>query len=261
MFVRQLDSSERTALKPVNLAVVGCNGSLSLLLPPTSARVIGFEQWTGSAKPLLLGSASSDVSVGASTLTVSGAEGESGTASELVVVLPKGSPRIDKALVNGEQINTLSMLPRDSIYGQPAVAFRAVWEGTRFSRAQEVAPAGSSSGPSWTGRFAVPYAVMEQLRARNSSYPVVYNTDPQDTDDANVPWLAPGRLLLFVKYSTPVDDAVNISGTSDGAPMLVRKAYNTIVPNPGRFIGHWADVTGLCLCLSVSLSLCLCLCL
>ena len=28
-------------------------------------------------------------------------------------------------------------------------------------------------------------------------------------------------------------------------PLLVRKGYNTIVRNAGRFIGHWADVTPL----------------
>ena len=30
-----------------------------------------------------------------------------------------------------------------------------------------------------------------------------------------------------------------------GAPLLVRKAYNTIAPSAGRFIGFWADVTAL----------------
>ena len=38
---------------------------------------------------------------------------------------------------------------------------------------------------------------------------------------------------------------LDITGDVDGHPLLVRKAYNTIVPNPGRFIGHWADVTPL----------------
>eukprot|EP01052_Picozoa_sp_SAG31_P007704 SAG31_NODE_371_length_16628_cov_3.741943_12_plen_147_part_00 len=85
--------------------------------------------------------------------------------------------------------------------------------------------------------------VMEQLRARNSSYPIQYNTNPLDSNDADVAWLAPGRLLIFVKYSTPLDDTLNITGEIDGQPLRVRKAYNTIVRNPGRFIGHWADVT------------------
>jgi hypothetical protein len=73
-------------------------------------------------------------------------------------------------------------------------------------------------------------------------YPIKYNTDPQDSDDANVPWLAPGRLLIFVKYEQPIDDTLNVTGEIDGRPLLVRKAYNTIVRNPGRFIGHWVSV-------------------
>ena len=48
-----------------------------------------------------------------------------------------------------------------------------------------------------------------------------------------------------MKYATPIDDTLIITGTLDGHPLLVRKAYNTIVRNAGRFIGHWADVTPL----------------
>ena len=86
---------------------------------------------------------------------------------------------------------------------------------------------------------------MHQLEHRNASYPIEYCTDPGDTNDANFPWLAPGRLLLFVKYSQPTNDKGNVTGHIDGRPVLVRKAYNTIVRNPDRFIGHWADVTPL----------------
>ena len=51
--------------------------------------------------------------------------------------------------------------------------------------------------------------------------------------------------MIFVKYETPIDDTLNVTGSIDGRPLLVRKAYNTIVRNAGRFIGHWADVTPL----------------
>ena len=65
------------------------------------------------------------------------------------------------------------------------------------------------------------------------------------SDDANIPWLAPGRLLIFVKYDPSISDAFNITASIDGSPLLVRKAYNTIIRNAGRFIGHWADATSL----------------
>ena len=44
-----------------------------------------------------------------------------------------------------------------------------------------------------------------------------------------------GRYLLHAGFIPQVD----------GRPLLVRKGYNTIVRNAGRFIGHWADVTPL----------------
>jgi len=39
---------------------------------------------------------------------------------------------------------------------------------------------------------------------------------------------------------------LSLTATVDGAPLLVRAAYNTIVPTAGRFLGHWADVTKFC---------------
>jgi hypothetical protein len=58
-----------------------------------------------------------------------------------------------------------------------------------------------------------------------------------------VPWLAPGRLLIFVKYRPLLNDTFNATGAIDGTPLIMRKGYNTIVRSPGRFIGYWADAT------------------
>ena len=58
----------------------------------------------------------------------------------------------------------------------------------------------------------------------------------------------PSRALRHVVYDeadTLLDDTFNATGSIDGQPLLMRKAYNTIVPSRGRFIGHWADVTPL----------------
>ena len=227
--VRQAASSERTSA-PFILGIVDCAGVLNLTLPATSARVLGFDRWNGTATPLLLGAAYSKAEVDSTgTLTVTAAHGESGTPAQLTIVLPKGTPKITTAVINGEKTPKFHTA---TTYGLPAVALEGAWTGVRFSRAQEIAPS-SSSDTSWTGHFSVPQGVIDQLRARNASYPIVYNTDPQDSDDANVPWLAPGRLLIFIKYDSPIDDTLNITGAIDGHPLLVRKAYNTIVRNPG----------------------------
>ena len=121
------------------------------------------------------------------------------------------------------------------------VVKNAFWAGERFNRAHEVR---SDSSHGWSGTFMVPQSAMNQLEARNMSYPVEYNTNPEDTNDANVPWLAPGRILIFIKYvAGSIDDTLNVTASVDGQALLVRKAYNTIVRNAGRFIGHWADMT------------------
>ena len=91
----------------------------------------------------------------------------------------------------------------------------------------------------------VPPAALRQLAARNASYSMRYDTDPDGNNEANVPWLAPGRLLVWAKYAPLLDDAFNVTGDVDGAPLIVRKAYNSIVPSAARFIGYWADVTSL----------------
>lgn len=238
VMVTQLSSSERTSV-PYNLDLLSCTDTLDLTLAPTSARVLEFDQWMGAETLVVLGSPGS-ATYATGKVAVGGAQGESGTPAKLVVVLPKGLQKVSTATVNGQVCSFSSGL----VQGLPALTIRGAWGGARFGRAHEILPSAASS-QAWSGKFSVPQSALDQLVARNTSYPIVYNTDPQDTDDANVPWLAPGRLLLFVKYATPIDDTLNISGAVDGTPLLVRKGYNTIVRNAGRFIGHWADVTPL----------------
>jgi hypothetical protein len=239
VLVRQLASSERTVKAAYNLDVLDCTDVLHLTLPPTSARVVEFEQWKSSATPLLLGGPYSKAVVAAGTLTVSGVQGECGTPAKLVVVLPQGAPNVTRVVVNTQEMYVFSHV---QLHGMPTVVIQASWTGVRFRRAQEVSSS-SVRRRKWSGAFSVPQSAIDQLKARNVSYPIIYSTDPLDTDDANLPWLAPGRLLIFVKYQRPIDDTLNITADIDGRPIMIRKAYNTIVRNPGHFIGHWADVT------------------
>jgi len=252
ILVREIASSERSAQESHNLDLLDCGrGVLSLTLPATTAKVLTFDLWgVGSTIDggLVLGSSYSKVAVDNGVLTVDGAQGESGTDLHLAVVLPPGK-KVTQLKING-QITSFST--SSAVLGLPAVVVQgATWQGHRFKRAQEILPSnpiqdrGKRGRNTWSGTFSVPQSAIDQLKARNVSYPIEYNTDPNDSDDANVPWLAPGRLLIFVKYQTPIDDTLNVTGTIDGTVLLVRKAYNTIVRNPGRFIGHWADVTPL----------------
>jgi hypothetical protein len=246
VLVRGLAGSERNASsisQEHTITVLDCtDGVLDLTLPATSASVVEFDQWNGSVLTVL-GTASGAAVDDAGTLTVRGAHGESGTPTQLTVVLPRGAPtKVSKVMVNGQPIALFST--STTIHGLPAVVVQGTsWAGDRFKRNQEILRSEVQQGRAWSGAFSVPQGAIDQLKARNVSYPVVYNTDPHDSDDANVPWLAPGRLLIFVKSSFA--DTLNVTGAIDGSPLLIRKAYNTIIRNAGRFIGHWADVTTL----------------
>ena len=99
--------------------------------------------------------------------------------------------------------------------------------GERFRHMQEIGsmPSGFRGG-AWSGTFTVPSAVIEQLKARNSSYPI-----PWHDNESAVPWLSPGRLLVFVKYTPTVDDTLNITDAyldSRSTSVLFRKSWNTV---------------------------------
>ena len=101
-------------------------------------------------------------------------------------------------------------------------------------------PSDFGGGARW-GDFTGPEAVMTQLKQRTAPYPIRWGAA-----ESAVPWLVPGRLLAFVKYTPLVNDTLDITAASvDGTPVLMRKAYNTIVRSPGRFIGWFADLTAL----------------
>lgn len=235
--VHQLETSESTSVA-YDLDVLECHDVLNVTVAATTALVLGFAQWEGAPPQRVLGSPFSEVSVDESgALKVNGAMGEAGTSAKITVVLSPGTPDITSMQINGK---TVTRFERESLFGLPTIKVSGSWAGVRFSRAAEIK---MSEGTAV--EFVVPHAAFDQLRHRNATYPIEYCTDPEATDEANVPWLAPGRLLVFVKYSPVLSDALDISGEIDGQPLLMRKAYNTIVPNSGRFIGHWADVTPL----------------
>jgi hypothetical protein len=136
--------------------------------------------------------------------------------------------------------------PAAAVGGAPALALRnARWGAAnvpRFGRAEPLC-AGSEGASPLACEFSVPLSVLDQLTARNESFPLEYDLDPEARNDANTAWLAPGRLLIWVKYQGLLDHALNVSGEIDGRPLLVRKAYNSIEPIQGRFLGHFVDAT------------------
>ena len=195
---------------------------------------------SGDAQVYGIASKSAHVDRASGALSLTGAHGEAGTAASAFVVMPPGTPTVTSVSINGKAVSNFTTSTYRDV---PAVRFGGHWAGVAFGKNPEVGSSVGFEGGKWKAQFSVPGAVLEDLKARNASYPIVYDTDPNSTNDADVPWLAPGRLLIFAKYKPLLNDSLNVSGTIDGKPILVRKAYNTIVRSPGRFIGWWSDVT------------------
>jgi hypothetical protein len=136
--------------------------------------VFEFDQWSSASAPLLFGAPYAQLATAADgSLTISGAHGESGTSSNLIVVLPSGT-NVTKVLINGKQLSSFST---GDLYGLLTVNATLAWVGTRFRRAQEIFPShnttnitANSGTRQWTGTFTVPQSAIDQLKALNATY-------------------------------------------------------------------------------------------
>ena len=254
LLVSQIGSSDRN--EPPggwHRLLVRQGGTLNLTVGATTALVLELRALRASSPvvargtPLLLGAPGEAVYAAATrSLAISDALGEAGTAAHLEVLLPK-SLVVGAVSVNGKPVAFASRAPPAGV-GLDELVLLVVdsglrWAGEHFARGQPIGTSSGFAGGVWRQELRVPPAVLTQLRARNASYDLDYDLDPNGNDEANVPWLAPGRLLVFAKYRPLVNDSFNASGDIDGVPLVVRRAYNTIVPSASRFIGWWADVT------------------
>lgn len=246
--VTRIGSSERnepSSTGGFRLGRIECGGRVPIQVMPTSAAVFSIEPAGGVTRtPHVYGTPYDSAVVNTSNgmLSIRGAVGEVGTKLELRVLLPPETPSIGSIELNGMKVPSSAFECCAPFQGVPSVrVYSLIWAGEPFARCEEIHLSGGS------GAFLVPTEVRTQLQARNATYHIEYDLDPQGNDDANVAWLAPGRLLLFFKPAAGIANeeapAYNLSAVVDGAPLLVRAAYNTIVPNSGSFIGHWADVT------------------
>ena len=265
LVVRATGSSNR-GFTPYNLATIKCGSQLNVTLPATTAMSFEFansakaeaEASMPGACTVFGGVATAHVDWDRQTIVLADMQGPAGEEAELVFVMPSGHGTAQQAATSFTIDGGHPMLLADACaqqhpvgeapcaepfeyHGRAAVRVRGRWAGAAFKN--EIGTLSGFKGGEWSGEFIVPAQAVSQLVARNKSYPIEYDLDPDGNDDANIPWLAPGRLLVFVKYSPLLNDTLNASGSIDGRPLIMRKAYNTIVRSPGRFIGHWSDVT------------------
>ena len=270
--VRATGSSNRGFI-PHNLPATKCGSQLNVSLPPTTAMSFEFTKRADADTPsaqactVFGGVATAHMDWDHKTLIITDAQGPAGEEAEIIIALdetankqstPAQQPAVAAFTVDGGSpiavtADGCSVAQGNAGGGSPcaelleynggaAVRIRGLWAGGAPFK-NEIGTMAGFKGGAWSGGFSVPAAAMAQLTARNKSYPIVYDLDPDGNNDADVPWLAPGRLLIFVKYSPLLNDTLNATGSIDGKPLIMRKAYNTIVRSAGRFIGHWADAT------------------
>lgn len=269
---------------PHKLTVVECGATLNVSIPPSTALSFEFTALPsvveGSSNgddqdnvdpaaeiQIFGGAATVHVSWETQTLSLTETAGPAGESAELLVTLPPttlaASQQAGGALTSLRFVSIDNAPPiaigspdcqpeheatgrcvAPTVYhGRVALRLRGKWSGIAFSN--EIGSTKGFTGGQWQGTFTVPAAAIEQLTARNTSYPIKYDLSLDGNDDANVPWLAPGRLLIFAKYRPLLNDTFNATGSIDGVPLIVRKGYNSIVRSPQRFIGYWADATSL----------------
>lgn len=247
LVVTQSGSSIRGSMS-IRKGIFSYGESFNFSIPATTALAFEFELLANFPKdvPLIFGIEinNSFINATSNTLNILRAQGESGTSANVLVILPKtGINKVEKITIN-DQVE-IENFEKSFLHGLPILKFMGRWSDprNRFSKSQEIGNSSGFTGGLWRSSFKVPDAVIAQLEARNKSYPVIWDLDPNGNNDANVPWLAPGRLLIFAKYKPLLNDSFNATGSIDGEPLIIRKAYNTVVPSSARFIGYWADVT------------------
>jgi hypothetical protein len=164
-------------------------------------------------------------------LTLTGVRGESGTTQTVDVLLPS-AVRPARLVVNGHTVefNRAGRLVTASLH----------FMGTPFAHMQQVGTFDPNfSGGVFKGNFDIPQRIFEQLKARQRAWPI-----PWTREDPQTAWLAPQRLLLFVQIAEPNDRLV-VHMTLDGKPLDLQRAYSSVRPNPGSFVGFYADVSNL----------------
>eukprot|EP01051_Picozoa_sp_SAG22_P006239 SAG22_NODE_402_length_11035_cov_6.315929_2_plen_473_part_00 len=215
-----------------------CGTALQVSIPPTTAMVFEISPLSRSAQPTLVGASGKAVLDG-TTLRLTGVQGEVGTEAAVEVRWFVSQDLVAAgATLAAQDITRVTVNDADATFSWSAAEARGGHhhvlrlcgrfgsEG-RFRHMQEIGSAPSDfRGGAWGGNFNVPSAVIDQLAARNASYPI-----PWGENESAIPWLSPGRLLAFVKYSPLVDDTLNVTSAyvdDPSNPVHFRKAWNTV---------------------------------
>ncbi len=205
---------------------------VSIPMDGASAVVLEVRPFDAAMGQTILFNAPGHASSSAFGITLRHVTGEPGTTAHLLVTLPAGAvPAPDSATVNGVPV-PVHRITLDR------VSLDVTFAGSAFHQLQPVGVYDSTfTGGTFRGTFTVPSRILDQLRARQRSWPI-----PWTTEDFATTWLAPQRLLLFVDIAQP-DPSWEARMTIDGAAIALHKAYSSVRPVRRDFVGFYADVS------------------
>ena len=95
------------------------------------------------------------------------------------------------------------------------------------------------TGGVYANSFMIPEWIFAQLKQRKKDWPILWSKD-----DYKTTWLVPDRLLLFVQLAEP-EDTMDVKLSLNGAPVELTKAYSSVRPNRGSFVGWYYDISNL----------------
>jgi hypothetical protein len=226
-------------LYPLEGRLVGKPGSglwsaadrVSLPLDGASAVVLELQPAAATVSTPTLFNVPGRVTLSGDVVAISDVRGETGTAQDMLVLLPQGAGAVRSATVNGQNIEISSQ-------HSGTVSLKVRFAGAAFRRYQAlIEPDASFSGGRLAGSFVLPRRVLDQLALRRKIWPI-----PWDPEDFRTPWLVPERLLLFVQLAEP-DARWYARLTIDGRTVELKKAYSAVRPAPRTFVGFYADLS------------------
>lgn len=231
--IKELYPQEDRLIGGTNKALWNYGDKVVIPMGGARAMALQIEPVNESITEPILFNCSGKATLKNSSLDLTDVEGEIGTETELLVLLPKDN-KIENVTVNGKKVS--------SEQKGKIVTCKVKFAGTYFSHANQIGSYEPDfNKTTYKAVFNIPKRIFNQMQRHKKDWPIEYTED-----DLLATWLDPSRLLLFVCVAQP-DDKQDVKITIDGKQIEAKKAYNGIYPYVGKhtYMGIYADVSNL----------------
>lgn len=206
------------------LQLIEYNQTVDFLLDGESATVFELRFLSTVSTPMLVGVSGTAFVANKKILMINGVYGEAGTeTNEPVFIIMPDEQVIETVVLNGNEKRFEQV--KEVIVLVDVLSF----PGQYLPRSAQI----------MNNSIVVSELLLQQFMERQEEYPITWTDD----ELAEVAWLGPHRLLLFVCVVNP-DDRWNVTAQINNVPVAVKKGYNTRdTHNRDRFMGFYLDLT------------------